>query len=288
MLHFGNATTSRAEGIHATIKKEIPHRFLHLRDIINFMKLYLLQHNAGLKHKIAQDRDRIRNLHRQDLFAELHHTISSFAVEKVREHMKLYNLTMNTALPPCTKVFTATMGLPCSHYIQTLLRRPNPRLKVSNFHPQWRLDRLALLQPIPPLLLLRDPDRIPSRKRKGQRNEPRQRTHNENVQAEGSYRRQRAQNPSVPGVSHAQLQASLRAAVQAELRSQQQPVILPTRRQIERSESPDPLAHTPPPATQQLAPRPSKRRFSQIIQGEEEAIDIDSIDLTEEIDLTGS
>lgn len=71
MLHFSNALTLRAEGIHAAIKKEIPHSFLYIRDIISFMKRYLLRYNANLKHKLARDRDQVHRLHRQeDVFAE--------------------------------------------------------------------------------------------------------------------------------------------------------------------------------------------------------------------------
>jgi hypothetical protein len=149
---------------------------------------------------------------------------------------------------------------------------------------------------MPRLLLLHDPDRIPIRKRRRQQKEQRQRTHNEHVQAERTYRRRQAQNQPIAGISHAQLQATVRAAIQAELgiqQQQQQSINLPTRRRRQRSsESPDPLAPSSPPTQrQQLAPRPQKRRFTEVLQGLEgtvEAVDIDSIDLTEEIDLTGA
>jgi hypothetical protein len=135
MLHFGNALTPRAEGIHGAIN-QIPHRFFHIRDIVNFMKCYLLPYNANLKHKIAQDQNQAHRLHRlEDIFAELHHIISSFALGKVREHIKHFNLTKTPALPPFNRVFTTTMGLPCSHYNLTLLQT-NRRHNIQNFRPQ--------------------------------------------------------------------------------------------------------------------------------------------------------
>jgi hypothetical protein len=102
MLRFGNALTPKAGGSYAAIK-EIPHHFFHIRDIVNFIKHYLLQYNANLKHKIAQDRNQVHRLHRQeDIFAEIHHIISSLALGRAREHIKHLNLTKTTALPPFT------------------------------------------------------------------------------------------------------------------------------------------------------------------------------------------
>ncbi len=59
--------------------------------------------------------------------------ISPFALEKLSEHMQLFNLKENTILKPCTGQFKASMGLPCAHIIQECLQAKES-LQPSQFN----------------------------------------------------------------------------------------------------------------------------------------------------------
>jgi hypothetical protein len=52
-----------------------------------------------------------------------------------------------TKVPPCTGVFSITMGLPCVHKVQGRMRA-NQCVEVNDFHLQWRLNWLQDLLPL--------------------------------------------------------------------------------------------------------------------------------------------
>jgi hypothetical protein len=89
----------------------------------------------------------------------------------VENHRKIWNTDQGTSLPPCTRVYTTTLGVPCAHVVQGRLRAIQP-LEVIDFHLQWRLDRLETLPPLDPPVLLRDPApvRIQSRPKEDRKN----------------------------------------------------------------------------------------------------------------------
>lgn len=343
VCHFGNLTTGRAESIHRALKRDIPHRFLHIQDVIRLCSTYLLVHNNELQQKISQDRQRVRDLHRHPIFKKLHHIISSFAVDKVFRHIKQFNLIANprAELNPCTGSFTRTMGLPCAHTIQPLLQERRP-LQPEQFHLQWRINRHQIINARPWLMEAEDPDIIPTRKRKAkERREP---SRWEHIEAEG--RQQGSQRQQLPAPAQQQRQqqeitdiqlraiadAAAATAIQETLtrltatglppppppsqgrqqalptpprldrqralpptlnRQRALPALLPrppppqapnslpvrSQRQLLPTSSPDPLQADDPRSSPPVSPAGPQKRSR--------VIDIDEIDFTEEIDLTG-
>ena len=102
VTHYGNATTGRAESIHHTIKKELPHNLLHLHDVWQLLDLYLTRTAQQILHKIGYEQSKIKDSHRKSVFALLHHYISYYALDQVLEHCNQFNLFSNyeAELPP--------------------------------------------------------------------------------------------------------------------------------------------------------------------------------------------
>jgi MULE transposase domain len=54
--HFGNTTSNRAEGSHRGVKKKLPQHRLHIRKVVDIMKVYLKTANRDHLKDIEQDR----------------------------------------------------------------------------------------------------------------------------------------------------------------------------------------------------------------------------------------
>ena len=64
-----------------------------------------------------------------------HGLISPFALDKVCDHMRYFNLKENTVLKPYTGQFKLFMGLPCAHVIQEYLQAKE-LLQSDHFNTQ--------------------------------------------------------------------------------------------------------------------------------------------------------
>ena len=95
ITHFGNATTQSGESIHNAIKRDLPYKLLHLRDVWDLLDLYITRRVTELRHKIGYQHSKIRDNHRKPLYVPLHHVISHYTLDKVEEHCGLYNLHSN-------------------------------------------------------------------------------------------------------------------------------------------------------------------------------------------------
>jgi hypothetical protein len=115
-MHFGNAATSRAEGVHAFLKKHIAGR---AGDMISIF--------SGISHAISTQIDHIRS----DTCADDIHTllfstkpiyrliklyISRYALILIdKQHKQATRATAEAPLSVCTGAFTRVNGLPCAH-----------------------------------------------------------------------------------------------------------------------------------------------------------------------------
>jgi hypothetical protein len=170
-IYFGHTASSRGESSHHAIKADLLSRPHNLSDVISIISLYLKRRNDEVKHQRGLDRGRRSHL-KHWVYNKLHFVINSYAMERVQLHCKQFNMDIKTELPPCTGVFTTTMGLPCVHKVQGRMRA-NQTLEANDSHLQWRFNRLEKLPPsflnddpvtaTSPLpdILLRDPQEDP-------------------------------------------------------------------------------------------------------------------------------
>ncbi|KAL9564111.1 hypothetical protein ACKAV7_011761 [Fusarium commune] len=140
-MHFGNAVTSRVEGIHARLKSYLKRSNFDLFDVWRTIKQAVENQLAELQSTQARQQTRKPTQHLGGgLFSALHGWISHEAMKKVEEQRKLLDKEDPLASSVCTGAFTRSYGLPCAHKIKTLQDR-NQGLQIDDFHRQWYLKR---------------------------------------------------------------------------------------------------------------------------------------------------
>lgn len=78
------------------------------------------------------------------LFRHLRYQVTPYAIRQIQGQvervMKVIGIGDNELLPPCTKSFQTTMGLPCAHHLKRLIKDTHAiELKYIQWH--WRFVR---------------------------------------------------------------------------------------------------------------------------------------------------
>jgi hypothetical protein len=207
ITHYGNATTSRVEGMHRAVKAELPNRQGHLRTVIRAFQAYNERLNEQIEDRLANERIRIDlKLRYDEVFHGLHTQISSFALKKVLEHVESFKKKPSNSIGCCTNRFTSQWGVPCAH-IYLARKTSHISLQVHEFHAQWRLESLRQLSLIDPLYLLKDPIKVRSRLSLIKKSNERELSRFEHVRNEGNPVRptqaqKRRPKIKVPQVTH--------------------------------------------------------------------------------------
>ena len=120
VLHFDITTTSRGEGTHAVLKRQLGTSTGDLGTVVKSIELLLT--NELHNHLIAFDEAKMRyplDL-RKAIYSKIAPHITSVAIRKINSQYE--SLTNQpTVITACTGVFTTTTGLPCKHRIQEYL-----------------------------------------------------------------------------------------------------------------------------------------------------------------------
>ena len=114
------------KGFQRIMKQQLSNSIGDLKNVIDQFLLLLNNHHIKHQAEIERMKTHQQYQHLKPIFRDCHGIVSSYALEKVRQHMQSYNLSaetvMNTVLRPCTGEFKTSMGLPCAHFIQECLR----------------------------------------------------------------------------------------------------------------------------------------------------------------------
>lgn len=136
-MHFGNAATSRAEGAHAILKGSwVPNSSADLRKLFKKLELHTAQQLGAIEEAAQGSKTKTPLFANGDMFASIVRRVEHHAIKLV--HGKLAEVrraTPRAPLLPCTHTFSATMGLPCAHVLQSL-GRP---LELRDFDEFWRI-----------------------------------------------------------------------------------------------------------------------------------------------------
>ena len=137
MRYFETTTTSRGEGGHAVLKRQLGTSNGDLKAVVEGVALLLT--NELYNHLIAINsaKDRYPTDLRKPIFQRLASRVTPFALRKIPGQ---YNLLVDqpTAIRACTEVFTTVTGLPCSYIIQERLYDDGVLL-LEDVNPYWRL-----------------------------------------------------------------------------------------------------------------------------------------------------
>lgn len=120
VLHFGTTTTSRGEGGHAAVKRQIGSSTGDLKIVVDGLALMLMNEYQNYLIKINQAKINLAMEHRKPIFRNIIGHVTPTALKKIApEYAKLTG--QPTALLPCKGEFTTSTGLPCSHKMQERL-----------------------------------------------------------------------------------------------------------------------------------------------------------------------
>jgi len=165
-LHFGHRATSKAEGAHALIKRELMVSTNDVVIVVNALVRTLKDQHVA--RKVVLECAKV-NLPIKLLILLFRNVVGKVAPQALHRMLDIRDKQLSTgvatALPPCTNMMKDSMGLPCVHVIDTYLRANAGSLQVTDFHLQWHLQPIATLPPLDPCLQIQEPDAIQPRGR---------------------------------------------------------------------------------------------------------------------------
>ncbi|CAG8487135.1 7322_t:CDS:2 [Cetraspora pellucida] len=146
IFHLETTVTSRIEGSHSTIKAYLQTSTGDLYQVCSTITLVITNQKKEIDAITASEQIYILAfVHNNALYTNLQGKVSSFALNKINEqYQKANNATAQEPLPPCTRSFARTMGLPCAHDIQNMRNKhpPTPQIDDNNFHHKDSLQPL--------------------------------------------------------------------------------------------------------------------------------------------------
>lgn len=166
VLHFNTTTTSRGEGGHAVLKRHLGSSTGDLKTVVDQLDLLLQKEYTDFKLNLDVAKKRYPLDLNKPIFQQIRAYVTPHAIRKINAQYELLT-ERPTALPPCTKTFTTSVGLPCSHKIQERLYA-GECLLLEDVHLHWRFHRpppTADPHAANSVLTLRDPEIVRTRGR---------------------------------------------------------------------------------------------------------------------------
>jgi hypothetical protein len=152
-LHFGQTTTSPAEGIHNLLKRHLNNNQADLFECWRHIKRAVDNQLESLHDSLAYDNINEPTIQSIRLSRPLFGTVTGWVSHEALLKVEKQAERLKSSIPICTGTFTRSFGLPCAHTLEPLLRN-GLHLQLSHFHSHWHLQR-----PGAPLLLI-EPRRV--------------------------------------------------------------------------------------------------------------------------------
>jgi hypothetical protein len=152
-LHFGHRATSKAEGAHALIKRELMVSTNDVVTIVNALVHTLKDQHAAKKAALKRAKVNLPIKFLIPLFRDVVGKVAPQALHRMLDiRYKQLSTGVVTAFPPYMNTMKDSMGLPCVHVIDMYLHANTGSLQVTDFHLQWHLQPIATLPPLDPHL----------------------------------------------------------------------------------------------------------------------------------------
>lgn len=139
-LHFGNLAASRVEGSSLLLRRTIdaPGDMSILFEKITHE---VQGQSAMLENTLKQDKVARPVMSLDPLYANIVTKTSQYSLKLIKEEARRARMAVIATdpipLPPCTNVFSRTVGLPCAHRLGALLASNEP-IQLTEIHPFWR------------------------------------------------------------------------------------------------------------------------------------------------------
>ena len=171
VLHFGNTSTSRGEGAHWTLKRNLSSSIGDLKTVVDAIDIQLSCQRQEYIGAINTAKNRCPIELRVPWLRDVLPHVTPYALRKIFHHWKdiIKQQEDEGIQKSCTKTFTTIMGLPCGHDVIELLKSDPPGvIKLDDIHPHWRYQKpqvtaegleevVGALEDVDPLLRVRDP-----------------------------------------------------------------------------------------------------------------------------------
>ena len=139
--HYGITTTSRVEGIHRVLKSNLGFSTGDLMTVVDNIDLMLMNQLRKYRKVLAQAKRSIPNDFEHTVLRNLIGRVTPHAIWKIHgQFQRLKQATAEEPLPPCTEMFTKTIGLPCGPRIKTRMEAVDGelgRLLMSDIDSHW-------------------------------------------------------------------------------------------------------------------------------------------------------
>ena len=138
-LHFRNNATSRSEGGHRTLKRNLKFSTGDLKTVVDAIELLLTNQRHDYLNAFEIAKTRLSLKLRVPILRELTPYVTPFALRLVLQQYKKI-VSLQECLSACINVFTTTTDLSCSHKIQSRMYdgAQGGVLKLEDIHPHWR------------------------------------------------------------------------------------------------------------------------------------------------------
>ena len=145
VLHFDTTTTSRVEAMHRVLKALLKFATGDLGHVVDCVETMNVNQIKAYTTKLDQEKMKKLRAFDHNVFRDVVGRVSPHSLYKIEPQWKLVKAeSPHQPLPPCTKVFKTTKGLPCAHDIKEAMKRQPGnwgRLNLDDFHPHWRFKK---------------------------------------------------------------------------------------------------------------------------------------------------
>ncbi|CAO1631758.1 unnamed protein product [Parajaminaea phylloscopi] len=139
--HLGCRTTSRCEGNHARMKKQLVTRNSKLHVLLGTLAQHQMHEQRENLDSIAKDRNKaMGHLMEDDFFARVVRKVSHFALGKLEDEWRKRGDPAHWSNRNCECNFTVSWGIPCIHRIKYAMLNKQI-LQLDQFAAHWHLDR---------------------------------------------------------------------------------------------------------------------------------------------------
>lgn len=158
--HFGNLASSRSEGAHVQLKRELNGSNGDLSTVFTAVDRVINQQQDDIQDKIESDKcsiPKIAAINR--LYDLIRGFISNYSIRLIHRQREL--ALQIGPIGECTGYFTRSMGLPCKHRLFNLIRL-NQSILLDEIDPFWHIKPTLGTQSV----IILPPD-IPQKAKKG-------------------------------------------------------------------------------------------------------------------------
>jgi hypothetical protein len=136
VLHFDITVTSRGEGAHAVLKRQLDKFTGDLKTIVNEINLLLINELQNYRIDLNDDRMRYLMKCRKSVFDQIAFFVSINVLRKILSQYKLL-MERSIVMSACINVFIIIIELFCSHRIQKRMFQKGSIL-IEDVHSHWR------------------------------------------------------------------------------------------------------------------------------------------------------